>query len=249
MASAAAYRHGDRARRREHARGGAPRVPAGALLSGVLLRDVWARARAHANREDAVLSTLALCGGEALRSLDGGQLPRELRDVHLQRILFNHESPLRGIEFVTRKITDGVARIKLGLQEKLTLGNLHAKRDWGHSRDYVRAMWLMLQQVEPEDYVVATGRTTSVLDFCRLAFGHVGLRAEEHIAVDAHYLRPAEVDCLIGDAGKAREKLGWSPEVTLEQLVAEMVDCDLKRLRAGLKADAVGELRDRLPGE
>jgi len=163
-------------------------------------------------------------------------------------ILFNHESPLRGIEFVTRKITDGVARIKLGLQEKLTLGNLHAKRDWGHSRDYVRAMWLMLQQVEPEDYVVATGRTTSVLDFCRLAFGHVGLRAEEHIAVDAHYLRPAEVDCLIGDAGKAREKLGWSPEVTLEQLVAEMVDCDLKRLRAGLKADAVGELRDRLPG-
>ena len=163
-------------------------------------------------------------------------------------ILFNHESPLRGIEFVTRKITDGVARIKLGLQEKLTLGNLHAKRDWGHSRDYVRAMWLMLQQVEPEDYVVATGRTTSVLDFCRLAFAHVGLRAEEHIAVDAHYLRPAEVDCLIGDAGKAREKLGWSPEVTLEQLVAEMVDCDLKRLRDGLKEDAVGELRDRLPG-
>jgi GDPmannose 4,6-dehydratase len=155
-------------------------------------------------------------------------------------ILFNHESPLRGIEFVTRKITDGVARIKLGLQEKLTLGNLHAKRDWGHSRDYVRAMWLMLQQVEPDDYVVATGRTTSVLDFCRLAFAHVGLRAEEHIAVDAHYLRPAEVDCLVGDATKARQKLGWSPEVTLEQLVAEMVDCDLRRLRLGLKTGAAG---------
>ncbi|HXP78056.1 MAG TPA: GDP-mannose 4,6-dehydratase [Stellaceae bacterium] len=155
-------------------------------------------------------------------------------------ILFNHESPLRGIEFVTRKITDGVARIKLGLQEKLTLGNLHAKRDWGHSRDYVRAMWMMLQQVEPEDFVVASGRTTSVLDFCRLAFAHVGLRAEEHIAVDAHFLRPAEVDCLIGDASKAREKLGWSPEVTLEQLVAEMVECDLLRLRAGLKTGAAG---------
>lgn len=152
-------------------------------------------------------------------------------------ILFNHKSPLRGIEFVTRKITDGVARIKLGLQDKLTLGNLHAKRDWGHARDYVRAMWAMLQQVEPDDYVIATGRTTSVLDFCQLAFAHVGLNAEEHIAVDAHFLRPAEVDCLIGDASKAKHKLGWSPETTLEDLVREMVNSDLERLRGGLKAD------------
>ena len=155
-------------------------------------------------------------------------------------ILFNHESPLRGIEFVTRKITDGVARIKLGLQEKLTLGNLHAKRDWGHSRDYVKAMWMMLQQVEPEDYVIATGRTASVLDFCELAFRRVGLSAEEHIAVDAHFLRPAEVDCLVGDASKARTKLGWSPEVTLEQLVQEMVDTDLQRLSQGLTAGISG---------
>jgi len=152
-------------------------------------------------------------------------------------ILFNHESPLRGIEFVTRKITDGVARIKLGLQDKLTLGNLQAKRDWGHSRDYVRAMWLMLQQDEPEDYVIATGRTTSVLDFCRLAFAHVGLPTEEHIAVDTQFLRPAEVDYLVGDAGKARKKLGWFPEITLEQLIQEMVDSDLQRLRKGLKTE------------
>lgn len=151
-------------------------------------------------------------------------------------ILFNHESPLRGIEFVTRKITDGVARIKLGLQDKLILGNLHAKRDWGHARDYVRAMWMMLQQVEADDYVVATGRATSVLEFCRMAFAHVGLNAEEHISVDASFLRPAEVDFLQGDATKARELLGWVPEITLEEMVQEMVDADLARLRQGLKA-------------
>jgi GDPmannose 4,6-dehydratase len=151
-------------------------------------------------------------------------------------ILFNHESPLRGIEFVTRKITDGVARIKLGLQDKLVLGNLHAKRDWGHARDYVRAMWMMLQQVEPDDYVIATGRATSVLEFCRMAFAHVGLNAEEHISVDASFLRPAEVDFLQGDATKAREKLGWQPEITLEEMIQEMVEADLVRLRQGLKA-------------
>ena len=114
-------------------------------------------------------------------------------------ILFNHESPLRGIEFVTRKITDGVARIKLGLKQTLELGNLDAKRDWGHARDYVRAMWLMLQQEKPGDYVVATGRTTSVREFCDLAFGHVGLVAKEHIVVDQRFLRPAEVDILLGN--------------------------------------------------
>jgi GDPmannose 4,6-dehydratase len=146
-------------------------------------------------------------------------------------ILFNHESPLRGIEFVTRKITDGVARIKLGMQEHLALGNMDAKRDWGHARDYVKAMWLMLQQDTPDDYVVATGRTVPVRDFCKLAFEHVGLNMENHVTVDERYLRPAEVDVLLGDPTKAKQKLGWSAETTLEQLVAEMVEADLARLK------------------
>jgi GDPmannose 4,6-dehydratase len=147
-------------------------------------------------------------------------------------ILFNHESPLRGIEFVTRKITDGVARIKLGLDDKLALGNLDAKRDWGHARDYVRAMWLMLQQDNGDDYVVATGRTVTVREFCDLAFAHVGLKAEDHLTVDPRFLRPAEVDVLLGDAAKAKARLGWEPEISLEQMVAEMVDADLARHRS-----------------
>ncbi len=156
---------------------------------------------------------------------------RESFGIHASSgILFNHESPLRGIEFVTRKITDGVARIKLGMQETISLGNLDAKRDWGHARDYVEAMWLMLQQDEPDDYVVATGRTTSVRDFCELAFGHAGIAMEGRIAVDQRFMRPAEVDVLLGDASKAKEKLGWSAQTGLEQLVAEMVDADLARL-------------------
>jgi GDPmannose 4,6-dehydratase len=146
-------------------------------------------------------------------------------------ILFNHESPLRGIEFVTRKITDGVARIKLGLQKQLALGNLDAKRDWGHARDYVKAMWLMLQQDKPDDYVVATGRTVSVREFCTLAFDHVGLKMDDHVVVDARYKRPAEVDVLLGNPAKAKEKLGWTAETNLEALVAEMVDADLTRLK------------------
>jgi GDPmannose 4,6-dehydratase len=146
-------------------------------------------------------------------------------------ILFNHESPLRGIEFVTRKITDGVARIKLGMQKTLALGNLDAKRDWGHARDYVRAMWLMLQQDTPDDYVVATGRTASVRDFCRLAFEHVGLKSEDHVVVDERYMRPAEVDVLKGNPNKAKEKLGWVAETSIEDLVAEMVEADLLRLK------------------
>ena len=150
-------------------------------------------------------------------------------------ILFNHESPLRGIEFVTRKITDAVARIKLGLEGTLSLGNLDARRDWGHARDYVRAMWLMLRQEQPGDYVVATGRTTSVREFCRLAFAHAGLDWEAHVRVDPAFLRPAEVDVLIGDAGKARETLGWQPETSLEEMVAEMVEADLARHRARLR--------------
>jgi GDPmannose 4,6-dehydratase len=147
-------------------------------------------------------------------------------------ILFNHESPLRGIEFVTRKITDAAARIKLGLQDKVALGNLDATRDWGHARDYVKAMWLMLQQDTPDDYVVATGRTVSVRDFCSLAFAHVGLTMEDHVTVDERFLRPAEVDVLLGNPAKAKEKLGWTAETKLEDLVAEMVDADLARLKS-----------------
>jgi GDPmannose 4,6-dehydratase len=146
-------------------------------------------------------------------------------------ILFNHESPLRGIEFVTRKITDGVARIKLRLQDTIALGNLDAKRDWGHARDYVKAMWLMLQQDKPEDYVVATGRTASVREFSELAFAHAGLKMDDHVVVDTRYMRPAEVEILLGNPTKAREKLGWHAETTLEALVAEMVDADLARLK------------------
>jgi GDPmannose 4,6-dehydratase len=146
-------------------------------------------------------------------------------------ILFNHESPLRGIEFVTRRITDGVARIKLGLAHELSLGNLEAKRDWGHARDYVRAMWLMLQQEKPDDYVVATGRTTSVRHFCELAFAHVGLEYRKHVVTRDELKRPAEVDFLQGDSSKARRRLKWEPSVTLEDLVAEMVEADLKRHR------------------
>jgi GDPmannose 4,6-dehydratase len=148
-------------------------------------------------------------------------------------ILFNHESPLRGIEFVTRKVTDGVARIKLGLLDKLAMGNLDAKRDWGHSKDYVRAMWLMMQQDTPEDYVIATGRSTSVRDMVALAFGHVGLDPKDHVVIDPSFNRPAEVDVLLGDASKAREQLGWSPTISLEEMIVEMVEADLERHRSG----------------
>jgi GDPmannose 4,6-dehydratase len=150
-------------------------------------------------------------------------------------ILFNHESPLRGIEFVTRKITDGVARIKLGMARELPLGNLDARRDWGHARDYVRAMWLMLQQDTPSDYVIATGRNSSIRDFCRLAFEHAGLNFEDHVITRNDLMRPAEVDVLLGDARKAKHKLCWQPTVTLEDMVAEMVEADLARHRAHLK--------------
>jgi GDPmannose 4,6-dehydratase len=147
-------------------------------------------------------------------------------------ILFNHESPLRGIEFVTRKVTDAVARIKLGLADKLSLGNIDAKRDWGHARDYVRAMWLMLQHDVPDDYVVATGRTTTVRDMCELAFAHVGLKTDDYLVIDPKLFRPAEVDLLLGDPGKAKSVLGWEPEITLEQMIAEMVDADIARLQS-----------------
>ncbi|MFO1238459.1 MAG: GDP-mannose 4,6-dehydratase [Alphaproteobacteria bacterium] len=146
-------------------------------------------------------------------------------------ILFNHESPLRGLEFVTRKITNGAAQIKLGLAGELRLGNLAARRDWGHARDYVRAMHLMLQQEKPDDYVIATGRTASVEDVCRIAFGHLGLAMEDHVVVDARNFRPAEVDVLLGDASKAKRVLGWTPEISLEEMIVEMVEADLAFLR------------------
>ncbi len=145
-------------------------------------------------------------------------------------ILFNHESERRGLEFVTRKITDGVARIKLGLANELRLGNLDAQRDWGFAGDYVRAMWLMLQQETAEDYVIATGRTHAVRDFVRLAFESVDLSWEPYVVVDPRFVRPAEVDLLIGDPSKAKAKLGWQPETTFEQLVERMVRADLERL-------------------
>jgi GDPmannose 4,6-dehydratase len=146
-------------------------------------------------------------------------------------ILFNHESPLRGIEFVTRKVTDGVARIKLGMADRLPLGNIDAKRDWGHARDYVRAMWLMLQQDQADDYVVATGVTTTVRDMCRIAFQHVGLKMDDYLFIDPNLFRPAEVDVLLGDPAKAVAKLGWRSEITLEQMIVEMVEADLARLK------------------
>ena len=145
-------------------------------------------------------------------------------------ILFNHESPLRGIEFVTRKVTDGVARIKLGLERELRLGNIDAKRDWGHSRDYVRAMWLMVQQDTPDDYVIATGRTVTVRDMCRIAFDHAGLTMDDHLVIDPAFYRPAEVEVLLGDPSKAKDALGWEATTSLEEMIREMVDADLKRL-------------------
>ena len=146
-------------------------------------------------------------------------------------ILFNHESPLRGIEFVTRKVTDGVARIKLGLERELRLGNIDAKRDWGHSRDYVKAMWLMLQQEVACDYVIATGRTVTVRDMCRIAFSHLGLEMEDHLVIDPAFYRPAEVEVLLGNPDKARQALGWEATISLEEMIVEMVEADMVRLR------------------
>ncbi len=145
-------------------------------------------------------------------------------------ILFNHESPRRGIEFVTRKVTDGVARIKLGLSRELRLGNLDARRDWGFAGDYVEMMWLMLQQANPDDYVIATGETHTVKRLVEVAFGRAGLDWEKYVKLDSSFLRPAEVDLLVGDPSKARRELGWVPKVTFEQMIQMMVDADVERL-------------------
>ena len=146
-------------------------------------------------------------------------------------ILFNHESPLRGIEFVTRKITDAVARIKLGRQRTLKLGNMDARRDWGFAGDYVQAMWLMLQQPKPDDYVIATGNSTSVKEFCSVAFQIAGLESDAHVEIDKSLMRPAEVDMLLGDPTKARSLLGWEPSTPLRQTIEMMIDADLQRVR------------------
>lgn len=154
---------------------------------------------------------------------------REAYGLHAScGILFNHESPRRGETFVTRKITRAVGRIKLGMQKKVFLGNLDSKRDWGFAGDYVKMMWMMLQQPEADDYVIATGRTITVREFAEMAFRHAGLRFEDHVEFDARYLRPAEVDLLLGDPTKAAQKLGWKPETTVEELAAMMVDHDLE---------------------
>jgi GDPmannose 4,6-dehydratase len=147
-------------------------------------------------------------------------------------ILFNHESPRRGLEFVTRKMTHHAARIRLGLADELRLGNLDARRDWGYAGDYVRAMWLMLQQDTPDDYVICTGQTHSVRELCQAAFGHVGLNWEDYVVIDPRFVRPAEVDLLVGDASKAQKVLGWEPTVSFEELIAMMVDADMDALRA-----------------
>ena len=159
-------------------------------------------------------------------------------------ILFNHESPRRGLEFVTRKVTHGAARIKLGLSDHLSLGNLDAHRDWGFAGDYVRAMWLMLQQEKADDYVIATGVSHSVRQLVEIAFGHVGLDWQRYVKVDAALLRPAEVDHLIGDPSKARKELGWQPTVSFEQLVAMMVDADVARLSGAAAPAAAAGARD-----
>jgi GDPmannose 4,6-dehydratase len=145
-------------------------------------------------------------------------------------ILFNHESPRRGLEFVTRKVTDGVAKIKLGLQKELRLGNLDARRDWGFAGDYVEAMWLMLQQDTPDDYVIATGETRTVKELVQIAFDRAGLDWEKYVKIDPAFIRPAEVDLLIGDPAKAKKQLGWEPKVSFEEMISMMVDSDIARL-------------------
>jgi GDPmannose 4,6-dehydratase len=167
----------------------------------------------------------------------GFDLTRNYREAYgmhaTSGILYNHESPRRGFEFVTRKITSHVAKIKLGLAKMVSLGNLDAKRDWGHAKDYVRAMWLMLQQEVPDDYIIATGETYSVREFAAVAFGHAGLDYRDHVEVDAKFFRPAEVHLLLGDAGRARGRLHWRPDYSFKEIVEEMVDEDLARLKKG----------------
>lgn len=164
---------------------------------------------------------------------------RESYKLHASSgILFNHESPVRGIEFVTRKVTDAVARIKLGIQEELRLGNIDAKRDWGYAGDYVEAMWLMLQQEHADDYVIATGETTTVRDMCKIAFEHVGLNYDEYVVIDPKFYRPAEVEVLLGNPSKANKKLGWKATTSLKELIQSMVESDLIRVKNEIASNA-----------
>jgi GDPmannose 4,6-dehydratase len=169
-----------------------------------------------------------------ISKLAGFELTRNYREAYnlfaCNGILYNHESPRRGFEFVTRKISSHVAMIKLGLKDKLELGNLDAKRDWGHSKDYVKAMWMMLQQNQPDNYVICTGQSHSVREFCEKAFSHVGLNYEDYVTVDQKFFRPAEIDVLVGDYSKAKRILGWEPTIFIDQLIAEMVENDLQYL-------------------
>ncbi len=225
-------RRGDSARCDQHAGGDPAREARCPLLPGLILGDVWS----HPGAMQSETTPFYPRSPYAVAKLYGHWITvnyRESFGLHASSgILFNHESPLRGIEFVTRKVTDGVARIKLGMSRDLRLGNIDAKRDWGHARDYVRAMWLMLQQEAGDDYVVATGRTTTVRDMCEIAFRHVGLKADDHIIIDPAFFRPAEVDVLLGNPAKATEKLGWQATISLEEMICEMVDADLKRHQA-----------------
>jgi GDPmannose 4,6-dehydratase len=166
---------------------------------------------------------------------------RESYKLHaVSGILFNHESERRGLEFVTRKVTHAAAAIKLGLETQLRLGNLDAERDWGYAKDYVEAMWLMLQQEEPEDYVIATGRANSVRRLVELAFAHVGIDPADHVRIDPELIRPAEVEHLVGDPSKARERLGWEPRTSFEEMVSRMVDSDLELLESGVPRKQAG---------
>ena len=170
-----------------------------------------------------------------ISKVTGYHLTRNYREAYklyaASGILFNHESPRRGFEFVTRKISYGVARIKAGLQKKIKLGNIHSRRDWGHARDYVKAMWLMLQQKTPEDFVIGTGQEYSVEDFAKKAFSHVGLNYKDYIEIDKFLIRPAEVSRLLADYKKAKKKLKWKPKVTFDQLVIEMVESDIENIK------------------
>lgn len=193
--------------------------------------EMFGKVRAVPQNEDTAFHPRSPYG---ISKVAGFDLTRNYREAYglfaISGILFNHESPRRGFEFVTRKISCGVAEIKKGLSQKLHLGNLDAKRDWGYSGDYVEAMWMMLQQNKPEDYVIATGQTHSVRQFVKLAFGHVGLNWRDYVATDETFYRPAEVNLLIGDYSKAKRKLKWKPKVNFEELVKMMVDADMERL-------------------
>jgi len=181
----------------------------------------------------------------AISKIAGFDLCRYYREAHgiyiCNGILFNHESPRRGLEFVTRKITNQAAKIKLGLAKEIRLGNLEARRDWGHAREYVEAMWMMLQQPKPDDYVIATGETHSVREFCEVAFSHVGLDYLDWVKVDPEFIRPADVECLIGDPSKAHRILGWSNEVYWTDLIKEMIEADQEDMKRAIHVDKAPE--------